>query len=64
MENSAAMRLMPSDPYFLCVHDTINESHLFQVIYDSNVTMVEGVPFRDSSLARKIFPMGLVTASE
>jgi hypothetical protein len=53
-----------SDPYFLCVHDTINESHLFQVIYDSNVTMVEGVPFRDSSLARKIFPMGLVTASE
>ena len=53
-----------SDPYFLAVHDTINDAHLFQVVYDSKVTMVEGVPFRDSGLAKRIFPAGLVTVQE
>lgn len=53
-----------SDPYFLTLQDTINEAHLFQVSYDSKVTMVEGVPFRDTNLARKIFPTGLVTVKE
>ncbi len=49
-----------TDPYFVSVNDPINESHLFQVVYDSKVIMVEGVPFRDQRLARLIFPGGLV----
>lgn len=53
-----------ADPYFVAMHDAINETHLFQVIYDSKVVMVEGVPFRDTSLARKIFPTGLVVAEK
>lgn len=43
-------------PDFAGVDDPINQAHLFQIIYDSKVTMSGGVPFRDSSLARKIFP--------
>lgn len=53
-----------TDPYFVAMHDAINEAHLFQIVYDSKVTMVEGVPFRDSGLARKIFPSGLVTVKD
>ena len=53
-----------SDPYFVSLNDAINEAHLFQVVYDSKVVMVEGVPFRDSRLARKIFPMGLVALKD
>lgn len=45
-----------SDPYFVALDDPINESHLFQIVYDSKVVMVEGVPFRDRRLARLIFP--------
>ena len=45
-----------TDPYFVSMNDPINESHLFQIIYDSKVVMVEGVPFRDRELARLIFP--------
>jgi hypothetical protein len=52
------------DPYFVALHDTINESHLFQIVYDSKVTMAGGVPFRDSRLARKIFPGTLVPVRE
>ena len=44
------------DPYFATLDDPINESHLFQIAYDSKVVMVEGVPFRDKGLARLIFP--------
>jgi len=44
------------DPFFVCMNDEINESHLFQIVYDSRVVMVGGVPFRDQRLARKIFP--------
>lgn len=45
-----------SDPYFVSMDDPINESHLFQIVYDSKVVLVEGVPFRDRRLARLIFP--------
>lgn len=45
-----------TDPYFASLGDTINETHLFQVIYESRVVMVEGVPFRDRRLASLIFP--------
>lgn len=53
-----------TDPYFSSLNDPINESHLFQVVYDSRVVMVEGVPFRDRRLAKLIFPGTLVKAGE
>ncbi len=45
-----------SDPYFAGLNDSINQSHLFHLIYDMEVKMVNNVPFRDGKLARKIFP--------
>lgn len=44
------------DPYFAGLRDEINQTHLFQIMYDMEVTMVNNVPFRDSGLARKFFP--------
>ncbi len=49
-----------ADPYFVSMNDPINESHLFQIVYDSKVVMAEGVPFRDRRLARLIFPGSVV----
>ena len=45
-----------SDPIFSGLNDPINQSHLFHLIYDIEVTMVNNVPFQDGRLARKIFP--------
>lgn len=53
-----------TDPYFASMNDPINESHLFQICYDSKVVMVEGVPFRDKKLARLIFPTAPVKVKE
>lgn len=44
------------DPFFAGMHDPINQTHLFHLMYDMEVTLVNNVPFRDSGLARKIFP--------
>jgi len=44
------------DPFFAGLHDPINQTHLFHLIYDMEVTLVNNVPFRDGSLARKVFP--------
>ncbi|MGZ9108251.1 MAG: DUF6782 family putative metallopeptidase [Micavibrio sp.] len=44
------------DPFFAGLHDEINQTHLFQMMYDMEVVMVNNVPFRDSALARLIFP--------
>lgn len=44
------------DPFFAGLHDPINQTHLFHLMYDMEVTLVNNVPFRDGSLARKIFP--------
>ena len=44
------------DPYFAGLHDMINQTHLFQMMYDMEVVMVNNVPFRDGKLARMIFP--------
>ena len=44
------------DPFFAGLGDPINQSHLFQLVYDSQVVMVNNVPFRDIRLARRIFP--------
>ncbi len=41
------------DPFFCGLNDPINQAHLFQIVYDSKVTYVDGIPFRDPSLARK-----------
>lgn len=41
------------DPFFNSLHDPINEAHLFQIIYDFEVTYVGDIPFRDQKLARK-----------
>lgn len=44
------------DPFFAGMNDPVNQTHLFHLIYDMEVTMVNNVPFRDSALARRIFP--------
>lgn len=43
------------DPFFCGLNDPINQAHLFQIVYDSKVTYVDGIPFRDDKLARKFF---------
>lgn len=43
------------DPFFCGLSDPINQAHLFQIVYDSKVTYVDGIPFRDGKLARKFF---------
>ncbi len=53
-----------TDPYFSSLNDAINETHLFQVVYESRVVMVEGVPFRDRRLASLIFPGVKAKAAE
>lgn len=44
------------DPFFAGMNDPINQTHLFHLMYDMEVTLVNNVPFRDGGLARKIFP--------
>jgi hypothetical protein len=44
------------DPMFAGLNDPVNQTHLFHIIYDTEVVMVENVPFRDAKLARLIFP--------
>lgn len=51
------------DPFFSGLKDQINQAHLFHLIYDLEVTMVNNVPFRDKKLARMIFPHGEGQAS-
>lgn len=46
------------DPFFSGLKDPINQAHLFHLVYDMEVTMVNNVPFRDKKLARLIFPQG------
>jgi hypothetical protein len=41
------------DPFFNGLNDSVNQSHLFQIVYDSKVTYANGIPFRDAKLARK-----------
>lgn len=44
------------DPFFAGLHDQFNQAHFFHIMYDLEVVVVNNVPFRDSKLARKIFP--------
>lgn len=41
------------DPFFNSLNDTVNQTHLFQIVYDSKVTYVNGIPFCDPELAQK-----------
>ncbi|MEM7618101.1 MAG: DUF6782 family putative metallopeptidase [Pseudomonadota bacterium] len=51
-------------PFYAGLNDDINQSHLTQILYDMKVFNVQGVPFRDSYLADKIFPDGALTLEE
>ena len=42
-----------SDKFFNGLNDIVNQAHLGQIIYDSQITYVENIPFRDATLARK-----------
>ncbi len=42
-----------TDPFFNGLNDPVNQTHLFQITYDSKVTYANGIPFRDAKLARK-----------
>lgn len=53
-----------SDPLYAGMNDEINQSHLMHIMYDINVTMVQGVPFRNFDLADRIFPNGLMTPDQ
>lgn len=46
------------DPFYAGLNDPINQTHLFHLMYDLEVTMVNNVPFRDARLAARIFPQG------
>lgn len=46
-----------SNPIYASVDNAINQTHLFHIMYDLEAVIVEDVPFRDPSLARKIFPV-------
>lgn len=45
-----------NDPFFAGLKDEINQCHLFQLMYDMEVTVVGNVPFRDRKLAVMMFP--------
>lgn len=44
------------DPIFFDMTDPINQSHLFHLMHDLEVSTRAGVPFRDKRLANRIFP--------
>jgi hypothetical protein len=50
-----------TSPNYAGLHDEINQSHFMQVMYDMKVTYMHGIPFRDKTLAGKIFPGGEFT---
>jgi hypothetical protein len=49
-------KMIMKDPYYGGLHDPINQTHFFHLMYDLEVTMVNNVPFRDAKLAALIFP--------
>lgn len=51
-------------PLYAGLHDVVNQSHFMQIVHDMSVTYTQGVPFRDASLAAKIFPGGQMTPEE
>ena len=48
------------DPLYSGMSDDINQAHFLQILRDCQVTYIQGVPFRDTMLAEKIFPDGFI----
>ncbi|MGB4057403.1 MAG: DUF6782 family putative metallopeptidase [Alphaproteobacteria bacterium] len=48
-------------PLYAGLEDSINQNHFLHILRDSQVFIVQDVPFRDARLAEKIFPNGLMT---
>lgn len=44
------------DPAYAGLDDSINQSHLLQILHDCRVVYAGDVPFQDEDLAQKIFP--------
>lgn len=55
LEYSAADIL--TDAYYSRIPDQTNRAHLQQILTESQVNMISDIGFRDTELARKIFPM-------
>lgn len=53
---AAALQEIMKSPHYASMHDSINETHLYHILRDMEVCYVGDVPFRDQSLADKIFP--------
>lgn len=49
-------RSIATEPVFAGLNDPVNQAHLFQIVYDTQAVIAEGVPFRSAALAKKIFP--------
>lgn len=48
-------------PGYAGLNDPVNQSHFLQVLHDTQAVYVQGIAFRDSTLASKIFPGGEFT---
>lgn len=48
-------------PLYAGLSDPVNQSHFMQLAHDASATTVQGVSFRDSKLAARIFPGGEMT---
>lgn len=46
------------NPFFCGLGDPVNQTHLFQILHDSQAHYAGGVAFRDAGLAAMIFPQG------
>ncbi len=46
-----------NDPLFAGMNDPVNQTHLLHLIHDLEAVVVNQVPFRDPSLALRIFPV-------
>ncbi|MCB9978845.1 MAG: hypothetical protein H6862_04500 [Rhodospirillales bacterium] len=53
---AGAGREILADPSFLDMEDLVNQTHLLHIMRDLEAVIVADVPFRDESLARRIFP--------
>ncbi len=53
-----------ADPLYAGMNDEINQSHLMHILYDTKVTLVQNVPFRNFDLAERIFPGGMMSSDE
>ncbi len=51
------------NPIYSAVNDIINNSHLMHIVQDLETTQINGIMFRDSALASKIFPESMVKTS-